>query len=260
MHSQKLSAFHGSARIKASFLKETHDWLDEQSIPRDPYEMATELFSGIRTFNPEEAFTLENYRAYPSKLGLPTWLASVIGVLYHNNTNDDFSSEPSFEQSFYIPFLSACKVGVDYTPMFHQWESFLLNKYLPESQKQNPHIKKVIDLHEQSLAGVEVPKKAWAEASEALERALNKEDKLKNALYEINWNSMRAAYLSALSFVEADDEGFTATESMADILWHEALLTHSDAMTFKKANEEAMWHDIMDALLKMLSQWKGIQQ
>jgi hypothetical protein len=259
MHSQKLSAFHGSARIKESFLKETHDWLEEQSIPRDPYEIATELFGGIRTFNPEEAATVENYRAYPSRLGLPSWLASVVLTLQHHYSNEAFRSE-TFEESFFIPFLSACTVGVDYTPMFHQWEAFLLTKYLPETQKQNPHIKKVISLHEQSLSCAHVPREAWVEASEALERALDEEDEFKNASYKIKWNSMRAAYLSALSFVEEDDEGLTATESMADVLQHSVLLTDSEAKNFTRTHEYSMWQDIVDALLEKLSQWKGIQQ
>ena len=253
MPSKKLSAFHGSARIKESFLKETQDWLEEQSLPRDPHEWAAELLSGIRTFNPDEAATVENYRAYPSKLGLPTWLASVVLTLQHHYSNEAFRSE-TFEESFFIPFLSACAIGVDYTPMFHQWETFLLTQYLPETQKQNPHIQKVIELHKQSLAGVAVPRNAWVEANEALESALEGESK--SASYEINWNSMRAAYLSSLSFVEDDDEGLTATESMADVLRHGELLTNYDAKNFEKTHEYPMWQEIVDSLLKMLREWK----
>jgi hypothetical protein len=256
MNSRKLRAFHGSARIKESFLKETHDWLEEQSIPLDPHEIAHRMLSGIRTFNPAEAVTLENYEAYPSKLGLPKWLANVVGTLYHENSHEDFSTETGFEQSFYIPFLSACNIGADYAPMFHQWEVFLLTKFLPQDQQANPLIHRVIDLHQQALSGFDAPKGAWVQANEELESALNDADENRKPAGQLRWHSMRAAYLSTLGFIEAEDEGVSSTESIAEVQWHDALLTRSDVTPSKKAMQEAAWLDIMNALLKMLKEWK----
>jgi len=171
MKDNKLSAFHGQNEEKQFYVNEVSEWL-KRRMPRSPFDIAYEINTQVKTYKPSDCI-LENYEVYPDKLGLPVWLANLFCTIQHYNSKEFDGSENNFEKSFYLQFISACNVGVDYTPMYHKWQLLLLTEFLPPKERENQNIKSVIKLHEKAISGKKLNSNEWLSESNELERIMN---------------------------------------------------------------------------------------
>jgi hypothetical protein len=144
-----LYSFQGKKEIKEELLVSISNWFDLKKKPKSAQEICNELFNPIKTFKSSEC-ALENYEEFPVKLGLPNWLGNLLCFINHNNSMDFNGSEDNYEYFFYPAFIKACKVGVDYTQMFHEWEIMILEEMLPRQERNKQYILDLIKLHRDS--------------------------------------------------------------------------------------------------------------
>ncbi len=210
----RLSAFHGSEKEKQDCLNQVHAWLQVKLKPKTAEQIAGEIFNPVRFFNPSE-FALENYEAFPENLGLPTWLANLMEIIKENNSSDFNGFSANYEESFYPAFVAACRVGVDYTMMFHSWEIMLLKEFLPEQERGKQYILATIALHEKALAGNAPEKKEWEKLALDIKTILESVDEFTGVpdeigLRELNaFENLQAAKKSKIAnYRELHDEAF----------------------------------------------------
>jgi|WetSurMetagenome_2_1015567.scaffolds.fasta_scaffold214546_1 hypothetical protein len=190
MKDNKLSAFHGQNEEKQFYVNEVREWL-KRRMPRSPFDIAREINTQVKTYKPSDCI-LENYEVYPDKLGLPIWLANLFYTIQHYNSKEFDGSENNFEKSFYLQFLSACNVGVDYTPMYHKWQLRLLTDFLPPKERENQNIKSVIKLHEKAISGKKLNSNEWLSESNELERIMKSIDEYTGVTDEIEQKEKNA--------------------------------------------------------------------
>lgn len=163
-----LKSFHGEPKEKQFYLDEVHECLNKE----------------VDIFNPADCI-LNKYELFPYKLGLPLWLSSLLNVFYFSNAKGTLSKDISYEKYFYEPFLSACNVGVDYTPMLYKWHIFLLTNLIPQNIRENENIKAIIRLHEKALSGTEVTIQEWTNERDILNSSFPNLDGLTDVPQEI---------------------------------------------------------------------------
>ena len=131
-------------------------------------EKVEEIFNPIRSYKKSEC-VLENYNEFPSKLGLPIWLGNLLSTINHYNSKEIYNHNERYEVNFYPAFLKSCKVGVDYSLMFHEWELMLLTEMIPKQEREKKNIIDLIELHRKALSGEKIERKLWIELQKEIE-------------------------------------------------------------------------------------------
>ncbi|MBK8329334.1 MAG: hypothetical protein IPL09_07665 [Bacteroidetes bacterium] len=254
-----LYSFQGKKEIKEELLVSISNWLDLKKKPKSAVEISNELFNPIRTFKSAEC-VLENYEEFPEKLGLPNWLGNLLCTINHNNSKGFNDSKGNYEHFFYPAFIKACKVGVDYSLMFHEWEIMILAEMLPKQERDKQYILDLIQLHKNSSLQKEKDFHKWTKLQNEIDMLLQNIDEFTAVPNDIGLKELDLFQSLAISktnkqidYIELQNEAYNFQrfrKSFGQIIWSSGRVAFLSIVNYR--NQQNSFTTSSEALIDAL--------